>query len=1182
MWVKPEEVLIAGAFWVTEQTNMYFAMQKRRGHGHGKKGLASLLVGTIDSVLDTKPPPYRILHQTPNSEVYYLIAYAMTSKEIVEDWEWLNKNLLNTLFNFDHEDQITEFVRCKIESLVAHSQPSTPVLEDAESQVFQASSDKFHRLFEMPPEEKLINYYPCCYLIKPFPRQGWLYLSLNHMCFYSYIFGGETKIILRWTDVIGLEKTNTYVAPQSIHVSTRHTDYYFSWFITNKSEVFKLMSQLANMAMRQLIDQEGFHEDTDLLSKLSKNVPKNKSYLKRDLDCRAHSEAFRATFRLSPDEKLDGTINCAMWTPFNKRNEKGTLYLSNNYVCFKSKIEDSLMVIIPLRDVLVIENAGNQAAGESTVLFTTKHKTSFLVSQVDDRDFLLQKLSELLSKTHHNRSGGDSTSLSSSSNSFILLESASDEERNPRNSQCDQVLNQPLIDAFPMPIHGDVLEIETNRYKKWTKHFEDYGRGVSMYRTSETAELITKGIPDKFRSEVWLIFSGAINDISTHPGLYAKLVDQALAKKDQANDEIERDLHRSLPEHPAFHEAIGINALRRVLSAYAFRNPQIGYCQAMNMIASVLLLYCSEEEAFWLLVAICERLLPDYYNRRVVGAQVDQHVMDDLLEKHVPKLYAHLQKLGLTGMICLSWFLTLFLSVMSYDCAVYIMDCFFYEGVKAAFQIALTMLEMKEDALLKCRDEGEAMQLLNEYLSGIYLIKEEPIDIGEDLSRTPSPPISMTVPAGTPVGPKSRMEKSHNKSVAISTLIYESYRRFSTQISRKEIESLRLKYRLKVVQNLEEQSMRTAMRGIPKYVPFDKEELQELFLLLRGDHLWQVACGAASALNSCDEHSGAQLINAEQFRNAFIAFTPWGKNANPNLAPLIYRIFKLFDADCDGYLSFSEVVQVLYLTGKADITKKLNFFFILHLPPLLDATIETPTLDLEDHTAEMAAEASEFFCSVETLTSETDSLSLKSLSPASNSSRTNSGDCRQSDELSALRSAAVSETTIPLPEMNQTHFIAMWKTLYDIFMQHQNEQDLYHAVVKVGTLLTSLGDAGKTLKGALSPFSNRVTEKESKVEDAVDCASELPGVLNSRKQNLSLPLASKTQDETFGATGDSAQKNPLPGEFKITFEQFVASVLTEPALDEFFNTKIDLKNSIERFRSKRLLRHTSLSSSPEY
>ena len=40
-----------------------------------------------------------------------------------------------------------------------------------------------------------------------------------------------------------------------------------------------------------------------------------------------------------------------------------------------------------------------------------------------------------------------------------------------------------------------------------------YCRGVCMYRTVKTHDLILKGVPDSLRAEVWLIFSGAINQV---------------------------------------------------------------------------------------------------------------------------------------------------------------------------------------------------------------------------------------------------------------------------------------------------------------------------------------------------------------------------------------------------------------------------------------------------------------------------------------------------------------------------------------------------------------------------------------------------------------------------------------------------------------------------------------------
>ncbi|KAF6212723.1 hypothetical protein GE061_010430 [Apolygus lucorum] len=122
MLVNPQEVLIAHAMWITEQSSQYFLLQRRKGHGKDSGSLSSLFVGTIDSIFDSKPPPYRILHQTPTSDVYYTIACSVSHADILKDWKWLHENL-ECLPKFEREEDLSDFVCCKVKSMVAISGP---------------------------------------------------------------------------------------------------------------------------------------------------------------------------------------------------------------------------------------------------------------------------------------------------------------------------------------------------------------------------------------------------------------------------------------------------------------------------------------------------------------------------------------------------------------------------------------------------------------------------------------------------------------------------------------------------------------------------------------------------------------------------------------------------------------------------------------------------------------------------------------------------------------------------------------------------------------------------------------------------------------------------------------------------------------------------------------------------
>ncbi|KAM5217485.1 TBC1 domain family member 9B isoform 4-T4 [Hipposideros larvatus] len=1050
MWVAPEEVLVANALWVTERANPFFVLQRRRGHGHGG-GLTGLLVGTLDVVLDSsaRVAPYRILHQTQDSQIYWTVASGSSRKEITKHWEWLENNLLQTLSIFDNEEDITTFVKGKIHGIIAEENKNLQPQGDDDPGKFKEAELKMRKQFGMPEGEKLVNYYSCSYWKGRVPRQGWLYLTVNHLCFYSFLLGKEVSLVVQWVDVTQLEKNATLLFPESIRVDTRHQELFFSMFL-NIGETFKLMEQLANLAMRQLLDSEGFLEDKALPrpSRPHRNI----SALKRDLDARAKNESYRATFRLPGDERLDGHTSCTLWTPFNKLHIPGQMFISSNYICFASKEEDACHLIIPLREVTIVEKADSCSVLPSPLSISTKSKMTFLFANLKDRDFLVQKISDFLQKTPSKQPGGSGLGRKASIGDQAPEASPAPQEElgqpaSPTSSPHGApTAYQGLLKLFqgntPMEDLGAKGAREKMKEEWWHIHFSEYGRGVCMYRTARTRALVLKGIPESLRGELWLLFSGAWNEMVTHPGYYAELVEKSTGKYNLATEEIERDLHRSMPEHPAFQNELGIAALRRVLTAYAFRNPTIGYCQAMNIVTSVLLLYGSEEEAFWLLVALCERMLPDYYNNRVVGALVDQGIFEELTRDFLPQLSEKMQDLGVIASISLSWFLTLFLSVMPFESAVVIVDCFFYEGIKVVLQVALAILDANMEQLLECSDEGEAMTILGRYLDNV---------VNKQSVSPPIPHLHALLTCGD--DPPAEVD--------IFDLLKVSYEKFSS-LRAYDIEQMRFKQRLKVIQSLEDTAKRSVVRAIPGDIGFSIEELEDLYMVFKAKHLtsqyWGSGRPSAMRRDPSLPYLEQYRIDSSQFQELFARLAPWACGSHTPV--LAGRMFRLLDRNKDSLITFKEFVTGMSGMYHGDLTDKLKVLYKLHLPPALSS-----------EEAESALEATHYFTedssSEEALRQEErEEAGNENIQEKRGEEKGNSPpECRHYLQMWAQEKEVQKETIKDLPKMNQEQFIELCKTLYNMFSEDPKEQDLYHAIATVASLLLRIGEVGKRFLG---------------------------------------------------------------------------------------------------------------------
>ncbi|KAL8843331.1 MAG: hypothetical protein Q9170_000189 [Blastenia crenularia] len=286
---------------------------------------------------------------------------------------------------------------------------------------------------------------------------------------------------------------------------------------------------------------------------------------------------------------------------------------------------------------------------------------------------------------------------------------------------------------------------QLRRTKKWFTFMRE--QGCTTYlpdqfpdRSPKTLRYTRKGFPPAWRGAAWFYYSGGPKLLKENPDTYSSLILNVSELDTNDAESIERDLHRTFPDNIHFkpdqpadpgEETRLLSSLRRVLQAFAIYRPQIGYCQSLNFLAGLLLLFLPEEKTFWMLQIIAADHLPGTHEISLEGANVDLWVLMLALKESSPGIWAkigvgdedvgsiHTARLPPISLCTTSWFMSMFIGTLPVESVLRVWDVVFYEGSKTLFRIALAIFKMGEQRIKDVNDSMELFQVVQAFPRGI-------------------------------------------------------------------------------------------------------------------------------------------------------------------------------------------------------------------------------------------------------------------------------------------------------------------------------------------------------------------------------------------------------------------------------------------------------------------------------
>ena len=330
--------------------------------------------------------------------------------------------------------------------------------------------------------------------------------------------------------------------------------------------------------------------------------------------------------------------------------------------------------------------------------------------------------------------------------------------------------------------NAQYTEYLARRRKKWVAFLKENSLMTDHPnrfppRSTKTKRFIRKGIPPDWRGAAWFYYAGGPAILSKHRGVYDELVQKSGLDPQKPGylpgrtpgvkpvivEDIEKDLYRTFPDNikfkpprppppadgsppPPAPEPPIITSLRRVLHAFALYNPRIGYCQSLNFLAGLLLLFVeTEEHAFWLLNIITRVYLPGTHEMSLEGSKVDLGVLMTALKETMPAVWKQLggdefdnggrkgkskkghrrgdtsgsisdpNRLPAITLCMTAWFMSCFIGTLPIETVLRVWDVFFYEGSRTLFRIALTIFKLGEREIRAVQDPMEMFGVVQNF-----------------------------------------------------------------------------------------------------------------------------------------------------------------------------------------------------------------------------------------------------------------------------------------------------------------------------------------------------------------------------------------------------------------------------------------------------------------------------------